>query len=89
MSWLEVVFYAGLWVAVPWTGELAVVTAEYAVAHKGANVYGNGTFMFNGQVSDAFVGVQHVGFGKSIGGADVHASCAAAAVIFVVRFVRG
>src|SRR5690606_302082 len=73
---------------VPRAYQLAVVAAEYPVAHRGAQLLGNGALELDGQVGDAAPRIQDIGADKGIGGAAAQAGAATAAVVAGEGFVH-
>ena len=88
MAGLEVFFRRWLAELVPGADQLAVVTTEHSVAHFGAQFFRNAALEFNGEVADAFAGIEFVGTFKGICGADVQARGATAAMFLFKRFVQ-
>ncbi len=59
--------------AIPGTGQLAVVTAENPVADQGAKRRGDRPAVFNGEIGDAAAGIEVVGGTDRPGRADIEA----------------
>ena len=78
---------------VPRADELAVVAAVNAVAHRFAELYRYRAFEFDGQITDAFARIEPVGPCNGLGGANVDAGRASAAMVVLSawrgKFERG
>src|SRR5690606_2849812 len=73
---------------VPRAYQLAVVAAEYPVAHGSAQLLGNGALELDGQIGDTATRIQDMGADKGIGGAAAQAGAATAAVVAGEGFVH-
>ena len=71
--------------AVPRTGGQAIVAAEDACADRGAQVFGNGTPMLDGEVRNTPPGIQREGRGQGPGRAGREAAGAGTAAVVLGR----
>ena len=67
--------------AIPRADDLAIITAEDAVPHRGAILFWNGAKMFDGEIRDAFARIDLKGGDNGIGGAGFDTSGTLAAMI--------
>lgn len=86
LSGVEAGFAAEFGEFVPGADVEAVVAAVDAVTDEGAEVFGDGAFVLDGEVGNAAWGVDVVGAGDGVGGAGGHAGGAFATVV-VLFFV--
>src|SRR5450830_537634 len=88
MPWLEITFVGSAGETIPRANDLTVITAEHAIADQGAQVFRDCALELDGQVGNAASCIQYIGADEGVGGADVQAGRAAAAMFGGVRGVN-
>lgn len=78
---IKIRLLAGIGKAVPGTVQLAVVTTVNPIAHRLAQCHRDRSLQFNRQIGDATPGIDHIGFDDGLGGADIDAGLAGAAMV--------
>lgn len=87
MTGLEVALPGRSGKAIPWTNDLAVITAKHPVADQRAQFFRDSVLQLDRQVGNAAAGIQLVGADKGVRGADIQTGGAFSAVFGGVRWI--